>query len=311
MDMKQLEAFVQVVKTRSFSKAAESLFFTQPTISSHISSLERELGGPLIVRTPKAAIPTERGALLYEHALQILTLRDNAIALCRDRKTDEIAGIIKIAVSTVPHQYVLPRIMFRFREQYPGVSFEVTGTDSKGVQSKIVSGDTEIGLTGSSWKTDVCVFEPFLNDYMVVATPNIGEYKKLTALKSEDLKRYPMLVREPGSGTRKETEEYLKSKGMSYKDLNIAAQLDNPGIIKNAVVQGMGIAILPMFLVSDIARQGLLRIFHLDGQLIARKLYFVYHKNHFLSLAASVFRDFVLEEAADLFPEEVRLGFST
>ena len=129
MDIKQLEAFVYVVETCSFSKAGELLHLTQPTISSHILSLERELNIKLIVRTTKETYPSEAGKLLYNYAKEILIMRENAIQAIQ-MFSQEMRGTITVAASTIPGQYYLPRLLQSFREKYPDIKFNIQMTDS-------------------------------------------------------------------------------------------------------------------------------------------------------------------------------------
>ena len=110
MDMKQLEAFVYVVETCSFSKAGQLLHLTQPTISSHISALERELKIKLIVRTTKETYPSDAGKLLYGYAKEILNMRENAIQAIQVF-SQEMRGTITVAASTIPGQYYLPKLL--------------------------------------------------------------------------------------------------------------------------------------------------------------------------------------------------------
>ena len=124
MDMKQLEAFVYVVETCSFSKAGELLHLTQPTISSHIASLERELKIKLIVRTTKETYPSDAGKLLYNYAREILAMRENAVQAIQVFSR-EMRGTITVAASTIPGQYYLPKLLQSFREKYPDIKFIV------------------------------------------------------------------------------------------------------------------------------------------------------------------------------------------
>ena len=128
MDIKELEAFVYVVENCSFSRAAELLHLTQPTISSHISGLERKLGIKLIVRTTKETYPSDAGKILYRYAKEILQIRENAAAALRSF-SQEMKGTVTIAASTVPSEYYLPHLLQSFREKYPDIAQEVPSID--------------------------------------------------------------------------------------------------------------------------------------------------------------------------------------
>ena len=132
MDFKQLEAFVYVVKLKSFSKAAQRIYLTQPTISAHINSLEKELDTKLIERGTKYVYPTKPGSILYQYAVKMLNLRDDACCSVKNYNK-ELKGSLTICASTVPSQYILPKIISAFREEYPNVTFNIQRQDSEQV----------------------------------------------------------------------------------------------------------------------------------------------------------------------------------
>ncbi|MEG1028316.1 MAG: LysR family transcriptional regulator, partial [Oscillospiraceae bacterium] len=107
MNFRQLEAFISVIKYKSFSKAAEANFISQPTISIHINGLEEELETPLIIRSPKGIIPTQAGKIFYSYAMDIVKLRDKSILEIK-KTSEKVSGLLDIAASTVPAQYVIP-----------------------------------------------------------------------------------------------------------------------------------------------------------------------------------------------------------
>ena len=294
MDLKQLEAFVHVIIEGSFSKAAKKLYLTQPTISAHIGALERELDCQLILRKPKEALPTEAGEDLYGYAVQMLDLRSRALSQLRGRAVD-LRGVISIAASSIPHQYVLPGIMTAFRGQYPDITFSVLSFDSAGVVDAVSRGRADVGMTGTLLSSSGCIFMPFLDDELVVVTPNTGPYTAANAdgFALTDLKKLPFVIREPGSGTRKETEIFLAANGLTLDDFNIIAQLDDPDAIKHAVGQGMGISVMSRLAAADHEEFGRIRTFSLGGKGLHRKLYLVRQKTGSPSPAAEAFLTFV------------------
>ena len=119
MDIKQLEAFCMVVRQGSFSKAARVLGVSQPTVSAHISTLEKELGCELLIRTSKSILPTDKGATLLGYAQGIMSLRQKALEEL-SREDSRYTGSITIAASSVPAQYCLPELLSEFSREYPG-----------------------------------------------------------------------------------------------------------------------------------------------------------------------------------------------
>ena len=294
MDFKQLEAFVYVVKLKSFSKAAQRIYLTQPTISAHINSLEKELDTKLIERGTKYVYHTKPGSILYKYAVKMLNLREDAVCSVKNYNK-ELKGTLTICASTVPSQNILPKVIAAFREEYPHVTFNILRQDSELVVESISKGMADIGFCGTDTHNPDCVFESFIQDHLVIITPNTERFRQMrtTGIKADFLKTEPIILREEGSGTRKETEHFLAKAGIDIGELKIAAQFNDPDSIKHAVSQGMGISIISKAAVEDYENFGLLLSFDLSGISMDRHLYIVSHKNNPLSFIGEVFLNFV------------------
>lgn len=293
MDFKHLETFIQVVKLRSFSKAADTLFLTQPSVSTHIALLEEELGEPLLIRTPRAIFPTDVGQELYAYAIQMLELRDRAIHLC-DTPSRNFRGTINLAASSIPYLYALPSYLTAFRREYPDIHFKVTCCDSAEVVGKVETGKIDLGLAGTVVHSTVCGFERFMDDELVVVIPNQGAYRFLQRFRTEDIIKYPFVIREPGSGTQQEMIMFLQELGISPNKLEIVAQMDSPDGIKQSIAQGLGISIMSSLSVADYEQFDLVKVFRLEGIEKKRSLHVVSHNTRPLSDAATVFKKYVL-----------------
>lgn len=294
MDFKQLEAFVYVVRLKSFSKAAQQIYLTQPTISAHINSLEKELDTKLIERGTKYVYPTKPGSILFQYAVKLLNLRDEAGCAVKNYNK-ELKGELRLCASTVPSQYILPKVISAFREEYPNVTFTIQRQDSGKVVESIAANTAEIGFCGTELNSRDCRFERFTEDRLVVITPNNDQFRAMLPgnLKSDLLKREPLIMREEGSGTRKEMEHFLAQTGIDIGELKVVAQFDDPDSIKHSVSQGMGISIISKAAVEDYDQFGLLLSFDLNGVDMKRHLYLVTHKNQPLSFIGEVFYNFV------------------
>lgn len=296
MNLKQLEAFVCVAEMRNFSQAAKKLYLTQPTVSSHIHALEKELGARLFIRTTKDVELSPAGELLYDNARKMLQLEKNIL---RDFSRKDAPGIQKITVgaSTVPGQYILPQILSLFARTYPGNQLELMEADSMGVVRMVLEGKVEIGFTGTILEDPTCVFEPFYYDKLVVITPNQEAYRQYekTGFPMERFLSEKWIVREEGSGTRREAERYLKEKGLDIRQMNVVATISNQETIKKSVSTGMGTAIISSAAVDDYVNQGLLLKFPLAEGDIYRKLYMVWSKSNKPGKAARLFIQFVRE----------------
>ena len=294
MNLKQLEAFVQVSESGSFSKAAKELFLTQPTISAHISSLEKELNVRLFIRNTKEVSLSDDGKDLYRYAKQITDL-EKAIEERFYMDSDDGKHFITIAASTIPAQYLLPKVLMCYRERYPKEQIKIMETDSSEVVTQVVDHMVDVGFTGTVLEKKHCKYIPFYKDELAVITPDTPEYRILKEQNRDDIdwiKRKPLILLEEGSGTRKEAEKQLKNAGISMEDLDIVASIANQETIKKSVKQGMGITVLSRLAAED--EDGLL-IFPIPGADEGRDINLVYNKNYQMTRSADRFIRIVKE----------------
>ena len=294
MNLKQLEAFVQVSESGSFSKAAKELFLTQPTISAHISSLEKELNVRLFIRNTKEVSLSDDGKDLYRYAKQITDL-EKAIEERFYMDSDDGKHFITIAASTIPAQYLLPKVLMCYRERYPKEQIKIMETDSSEVVTQVVDHMVDVGFTGTVLEKKHCKYIPFYKDELAVITPDTPESRILKEQNRDDIdwiKRKPLILREEGSGTRKEAEKQLKSAGISMETLDIVASIANQETIKKSVKQGMGITVLSRLAAED--EDGLL-IFPIPGADEGRDINLVYNKNYQMTRSADRFIRIVKE----------------
>ena len=290
MNLKQLEAFVEVAESGSFSKAAKRLFLTQPTVSAHILALEKELDIRLFVRNTKEVCLTEEGQRLYLYARQMADLQYKIEEEFGHRKEEEKQCIV-IAASTVPAQYLLPELLAKFNDKYTGEQLRIQEMDSAQVVEQISEHKADIGFTGTVLEKKHCKYVPFYRDEMVIITPNSGHYRTL-ARESRDISwicRETMLMREEGSGTRKEAERQLSELGILPAHLNILASIGNQETIKKSVMQGLGISILSNLAVREETEDGKLLTFSIPSERSGRDINVVYNKNYQLSKSAKRF----------------------
>ncbi len=288
MQLKQLEVFLQVARQRSFSKAAEALYLTQPTVSAHVAALEEELGAKLVVRSTKELRLTAGGRVLSRYAAEILGLCQRAAQDVRTA-TSSIAGTLSIAASTVPSQYLLPQVLPLLRQRYPQVFFQIRQGDSGQVAQWMMENGAELGLVGAPVQRAGLLCVPFLAERLVIATPNAPEYRRLEGqMTPEILRRAPFLMREPGSGTRKQAEQYLKGVGLEPKSLTLAAQLESTESVLQGVKNGLGISILSEWAAKEAAQEGKILVFAPESPLLERQFYLLYRRSSPLSPAAAM-----------------------
>ena len=263
MNLKQLEAFVHVAEGESFSKAAKELFLTQPTVSAHIAGLEKELNARLFVRNTKEVKLSEEGKLLYDSEEHCIT----------------------IAASTIPAQYLLPEILVKFNEKYPNEQFKVIETDSAKVVEKVLNHTVDIGFTGTVIDKKHCKYVPFYQDELIIIAPNNEKFRKLQETSSDTgwILQEPLIMREEGSGTRKEAEKQLKKSGVEIGRLNIVASMENQEAIKKSVSNGMGVSIISRLAAEEEIAEGAILGFPLTKEDGKRDINVVYNRSFQLS----------------------------
>lgn len=291
MEFKQLEAFVAVVDYGSFSEAARKLYLTQPSISTHIRSLEEELHTRLIIRTTKKITITPKGYQLYDSAVRMLDIRDNLF----ENFTGSKKQIIDLAASTIPSSYLLPELMAGFGRMYPDVYFHSWQTDSAGAISRVLDGSVDLALTGQNTGDDSCVFIPFCQDDMVIATPVNDHYLQLKErpVTFYDFLKDPIIIRERGSGTKKELDIFLENTGIEPSSLNVVARMNDLESIKKSIVNGLGISILSARSTVDLKRTKQILLFPLEETTHKRSFYIVYSKNRILKAHVRQFIQYV------------------
>ncbi|MFI3172310.1 MAG: selenium metabolism-associated LysR family transcriptional regulator [Eubacteriales bacterium] len=297
MNLKQIEAFVQIAEGKSFSKAAKELYLTQPTISAHIASLEKELNVRLFVRNTKEVNLSPDGEILYAYATKMIKLQKE-IEYAFGKEGKEEKQCIRVAASSINSQYILPDLMIQFCKDYVGEQFNIIETDSLGAIESVVNRNVDIGFVGTEIEKKNCKYIPFYSDELVIITPNTEKYSKLKNLSSVSIDwilEEAIIMREEGSGTRKEVEKQLLQCGMDLKALNVVASIENTETIKTSVAKGMGISMISKLAVEEEVASGKLLQFAFANQDSVRQLYVVYNKNFQLTHSTQRFLKVVKE----------------
>lgn len=295
MDFKQLESFVTLAKLKSFSKTAEKLYLTQPTVSNHISNIEKELDTLLVNRSNKKVTLTPAGELLLNHALAILNERDQTL-FDLDQFKGEIIGTLEIASSSIPERYLLSNILCSFSKLYPKVKYNMLRFDSKQVIDKLLSGEIDFGIVGSKIDKAQLIYKEIFDDEVILIAPPTKEYLSLDIVSTDFFIDQRLIFREEGSGTRKTVEEHLSNIELNVDELNIVAYMENTETIKEVVKNGMGLSFVSKHAVVDDLKNGLLIELPIKNISMTRSFYFVYHKKMLLSPLSEKFKDYVMKE---------------
>ena len=288
MELKQLESYVAVVRYGSFTRAADVLFTSQPTVSAHVRSLEEELETRLLLRTTKTIEMTEKGRELYDLAVHMLELRDSMLA--RWKRTS--GSILQVGASTIPSAYILPEVLPSFGKLYPDIYFKVHQGDSAEIAGGVRSGLYDIGLVGMPCGDEGITCHPFLQDRMVLITPvteTFLAYQKMETPPIREILSEPIILREPGSGSGKSADRFLESMGIQSSDLNVAARINDQESVKNLVAGGLGVSILSERAARNLKEEKRILVFSLPGELSKRNLYYLLPDGGLRSKAAEAF----------------------
>jgi DNA-binding transcriptional LysR family regulator len=288
MELHHLRIFLSVFRNRSFSKASVELHLAQPTISEHIKSLERELNCALFERLGKKIIPTREAEVLHDHALELVEKADSIKGVLGQLKK-EVSGELIVGASTIPGTYLLPAVMADFKQKHPGVSFQVRVGDSQEIVQQVVSHHVLLGIVGSKIADAQINYAPFLEDELIiVAAPS---FMKTSRISPKDLCRYPMVLREEGSGTRREAERLLGGQGVSCGSVKVAGIFGSTDAVKQAAKVGLGLTILSRYSVTEELKHNLLKEIKLAAPPMKRMFYIVTHKKRTLPVLYSLFLD--------------------
>ena len=264
MDIKQLESFVVVAEQGSFSQAARILHISQPSISTHIGALEKELGIKLLNRTTKKVSLTREGADIYEYALGIFNLTKRI----RERGEDPERQILQLGASSVPSAYILPEIMHGFRQEHPQVRIALRQSDSSIVVEEIMDGACDVGIVGDMIKAAQLEYTPIIRDRNVLVTMNDPRFDDRGETMEDILQilvTEPVIMRESGSGSRRYFDLFLTAHDLSFSSVHIAAYCNDMEAVKNMVARGLGVSIVPAVSVAREVEQGNLLAFDLTG----------------------------------------------
>jgi len=294
MNLKQLEVFVAVAETGSFSKGAEASFITQSTVSQHISALEQELGVKLLDRTGRGALLTPGGSILLQHARRVLSATSEIErAMNRFKGVEEAA--LTIGGSNVPANYMIPDALPLIRARFPGLTVTLLQGDSRDVIDMLCREEVEVGIIGSRFDEEGCAFTPLGGDEIRLVAGKSHPWHRKKAIELSELAEGEFILREPGSGTARTVADALARAGFSPERLRVGAILGSNEAVKHAVIGGMGVAFLSDIAVGkELERKELVEI-KVKGLTISRRFYLVTRAGRELSPAARAFAG-IMEE---------------
>jgi DNA-binding transcriptional LysR family regulator len=275
MELGQLEAFLQVASHRSFSKAAEVLFLTQPSVTARIQSLEKELGEDLFERSGRAVRLTDAGNTFLVYAQRALKdVQEGRDALDALRKTE--AGSLRIGSALTVSAYVLPKILKTFRARYPGVDVSVRTGRSDQVLDMILNDEVQVGLVRSLVHSEIETVHLY-DDEVVLVTDNSHQFAKTRTARIEEVARQSLIFFDRASSYYGLIHGFFRDAGIVPRH---AMELDSMEATKMMVEEGLGIAILPRVSVERELKLGILVEIEITGvPRIKRQIAMIYRRN--------------------------------
>jgi DNA-binding transcriptional LysR family regulator len=287
---RRLQVFHAVARRGSFTKAAETLFMTQPAVTFQIKQLEEHFNTRLFDRMHGKISLTPAGEVVLEYAERILALSaelDTRIS----ELTGEIQGLLLIGASMTIAEFMLPRVLGEFKAVYPAVKARLTVANSEAIEYGVAAHSLDIGLIEAPSHLPSLSTEECCEDELVVVCSPAHPLAKLKSVTPKLLLQHAFISRESGSGTREVTDGYFNQAGLAPENLNTVMELGSPDAIKGVVETGLGFAIMSKVIVAKEKQLGVLVALPLAPKL-TRILSLVYPSEKFRSRLVTKFVEF-------------------
>ncbi len=292
LQIPHLPTFSKAAELSSFTGAAKALGMTQATVSQRVQALEKALGTPLFKRQRGRVLLTDAGQKLYDHAQRILDLHREARRAVTGHDTP-VGGELYCAASSIPGEHLLPALLSVFGQKYPHIRVHATISDSMAVMAQVERGQVSLGLVGRKADNANLEFRYLASDRMVLVIPPGHPLSARKRVSVKHLSDHPLVLREIGSGLRHCFERSMEKKGLSVADLRVALELGSNEAIKEAVLRGMGIAILSSYAVQKELKAGQLRALPVSDLRCDRDMFVVRDRRRVLPLPARLFLIFL------------------
>jgi LysR family transcriptional regulator, transcriptional activator of the cysJI operon len=296
MNLEHLKVFHLAATKKNFSETAKVLHLSQPSVSMQIQQLESQLDIKLFERTTKHMELTESGKVLFKYAEEILRLVGKAkkdIAML----AGSIHGNLQVGASLTIGEYLLPYLLGNFSREFPHIKLLLRTDNSNHIIQQVLDGEIQIGFIEAPITHPKIQQHAFLEDELVVIASTKEPHPLIIdkdTITPGELFALPLILREPGSGTRQVMEESLKSSKLDPEQLNVVLELGNTESIKAVVESGLGISIISASCIQKELQLGTLRKIKIQGIKLWRQFYLVYDVNKVLSSASEAFIQYIL-----------------
>jgi len=285
----KLHIFKTVAKHLSFTKAAEQLYISQPAISKAIKNLEQEYKTTFFVRKRNSIELTIEGKSFLIYVNKILAIYSEMDEQFL-HKNETFPEFINFGVSTTLSNYVIPKVIAKFRMQFPLTKFDIVSDNSENIENLILNEEIDFGITEGNFSNPKLHFKKFIKDEIVLVTNvNNSSFKK-GSIDIKELQKIPIIEREKGSGTREIIDRFLVKNNISK--LNCVVTLNSTEAIKNYLYNSNDYALLSINAINDDLINNNLKIIDIKGLSIERWFYFV-KRTGYLSNSLEKFEKFI------------------
>jgi len=294
--LRQLQVFEAIVRLGSFTRAAEELFLTQPTVSMQIKKLTDALGLPLFEHVGRNVEPTEAGLALYKSSRELFETLANLEMTVADLKGLKI-GRLRLGVITTA-KYLAPEILGEFSRLYPGIDLALKVTNRERIIERMHRNEDDLYFMGQAPDDELEVEAfPFAPNPLVVMAPRDHPLVRKKNIALSEIIEYPFIMREPGSGIRDATLRLFAAQNLRPR---VRMELGSNEAIKHAVVGGLGVSVLSLHTLALEGADGPVAILDVEQFPIHRQWYIVYPKGKELSLVARTFLEFAIASEAGI-----------
>ena len=287
---RQFQVFEAIYRLGSFTRAAEELFLTQPTVSMQIKKLSEAIGLPLFEHVGRNVEPTEAGKELYTACRSMFATLSNLEMKISDMKGLK-RGRLRMGVITTA-KYLAPEMLGKFSQIYPGIDLSLKVTNRESIIRRIRANEDDLYIMGQAPQGDIEVESfPFAPNPLVIMAPRNHPFVNKKNISLEEIAKEPFIIREPGSGIRDAMFKAFDAAGVRP---TVRMELGDNEAIKHAIAGGLGLSVLSLHTLSLEGIDGPVAILDVEGFPILRNWYIVHPKGKELSLVAKTFLDFVI-----------------
>jgi DNA-binding transcriptional LysR family regulator len=281
----RLHVFYTVAKRLNFTKAAAELFISQPAVTKHIRELETHFKTSLFERSGnKKIMLTPGGKTLLIHVEQVFDIY-RELEYDMNQLKQQYSGVLHIGASTTVAQYVIPPILANFHKKFKDIIVHLTTANTEGIEQSLLNKEIQLGIVEGFARNPQIKYEEFLQDELVLVSSNNNTSFKKDTIKPDELKNYPLLLREYGSGTLEVIAHALKPYHIKLADLKIEMQLGSTEGIKAYLLHSNCLAILSVHAILKDLKNNECRIIDVKGLTIDRPFYFIHPHGQLSSLA--------------------------